>query len=280
LNIIGIGKPGCSITSRLEQHSQYNTFYIDSANNKRYKNFSKVKEQRDHEDYETNYRKIRFKNMSEKTTTVVLSGSGKISGIILRLLEQLSDHSLSVVYIKPDLTLLDETSRMREKIVFGILQQYARSGLLENIQIISNEAVEQALKSVSIADYWEDINDVIASTFHMLNVFDNTEPLLTTIAEEKATTRISTIGVVAYDSLDEKSFYNLHAPRLKKYFFGISQDTLSKEKDLLHNIRSYVKGKSGEKCLACFAIYSTDYNENYVYVSHHASLIQEENVYS
>ena len=280
MNIIGIGKPGCSITSRLEKHTQYNTYYIDSDNSKKYKNFSKVKEQRAHEDYEKNYRKIRFKNMSEKTTTIIFSGSGKISGIILRLLEQLNDHSLSVVYIKPDLTLLDETSRMREKIVFGILQQYTRSGLLKNMQIISNEAVEQVLESVSIADYWEDINDVIASTLHMLNVFGNTEPLLSTMAEQKETTRISTVGVVAYNNLDEKSFYNLQAPRLKKYFFGISQKTLDEEKDLLHKIRSYVKEKSGEKCLACFAIYSTDYNENYVYVSHHASLIQEENVYS
>ena len=148
------------------------------------------------------------------------------------------------------------------------------------MQIISNEAVEQVLESVSIADYWEDINDVIASTLHMLNVFGNTEPLLSTMAEQKETTRISTVGVVAYNNLDEKSFYNLQAPRLKKYFFGISQKTLDEEKDLLHKIRSYVKEKSGEKCLACFAIYSTDYNENYVYVSHHASLIQEENVYS
>ena len=98
MNIIGIGKPGCSITSRLEKHTQYNTYYIDSDNSKKYKNFSKVKEQRAHEDYEKNYRKIRFKNMSEKTTTIIFSGSGKISGIILRLLEQLNDHSLSVWY--------------------------------------------------------------------------------------------------------------------------------------------------------------------------------------
>ena len=86
------------------------------------------------------------------------------------------------------------------------------------------------------------------------------------------------MGVVAFSSFDEKTFYELKSPRSKKYFFGISQKTLDEEKDLLHKIRSYVADKAGEKCRSCFAIHSTDYEQNYIYVSHHASYVQEQNI--
>tara|TARA_R110002074_G_scaffold146585_3_gene296195 strand:+ start:1924 stop:2757 length:834 start_codon:yes stop_codon:yes gene_type:complete len=276
MNVIGVGKTGCAIAKELSEYPQYNVYYVDAQNQKKYENFSKVKEQDSHEAYENNYRKIVFKNLPVSPTIVIFSGAGKIAGLVLRLLEQLKEHDLTVLYIKPDISLLSEDSVVRERIVSGILQQYARSSLLKNMCIVSNEQVERVLENVSIADYWRDINATIASTFHMLNVFDNTEPLLSTMSSPKETSKISTMGVVSYKSLDEKIFYELQKPRLKKYFFGISEKTLEREKDLLNKIRSYVKSKSEEKCVACFAIYSTDYDQDYVYVSQYASFIQEE----
>ena len=58
----------------------------------------------------------------------------------------------------------------------------------------------------------------------------------------------------------------------------IADKALNEEKDLLHKIRSYVADKAGEKCTSCFAIHSTDYEQNYIYVSHHASYVQEQNI--
>ena len=148
--------------------------------------------------------------------------------------------------------------------------------MLSRLYIVSNAAAEAVLEKVSVVSYWDDINDVISSTFHMLNVFENTEPLLSTLTDVKKTNKIATLGVVSYKNMDEKIFYNLQKPRLKKYFFGISEKTLNEEKDLLQKIRSYVKDKSEERCSACFAIYSTDYEQDYVYVIQYASLIQEQ----
>lgn len=65
---------------------------------------------------------------------------------------------------------------------------------------------------------------------------------------------------------------------MKKYFFGISEKTLQEKKNLLTEIRDYVKKQMGEKCNACFAIYSTTYEQDYVYTLHYASLLQEQNI--
>ena len=60
----------------------------------------------------------------------------------------------------------------------------------------------------------------------------------------------------------------------------IKSEHLNEEKDLLQKIRIYVKNKSEmeEKCTACFGIFSTSYEQDYVYVLQYASFIQEEKI--
>ena len=276
MNLVGIGAAGCRIVDSFSVYPQYKRHYVDSVASNR-ENFFYIPPRTSHEDYEAQYESLDFSHVSGNVT-VVLAGCGKISGVSLKLLQDLSHCDVTLLYIKADLVGADETAATREKIVFGVLQEYVRSGLLGKMYIVKNSLVESVLGSVSIANYWQEINQVISSTYHMLNVFENTEPLLSTVTDDKDTIKICTMGVMAFNSFDEKTFYELKNPRSKKYFFGISQKTLDEEKDLLHKIRSYVADRAGEKCKSCFAIHSTDYEQNYVYVSHHASYVQEQNV--
>ena len=144
----------------------------------------------------------------------------------------LKDKKVDLIYVQPDTELLTGTPMLIENTTFGVLQEYVRSGLLDRMYIVKNSLVESVLGSVSIANYWQEINQVISSTYHMLNVFENTEPLLSTVTDDKDTIKICTMGVVAFSSFDEKTFYDLENARSKKYFFGISQKTLDEEKDL------------------------------------------------
>ena len=276
MNLVGIGAAGCRIVDSFSVYPQYKRHYVDSDASNR-ENFFYIRPQASHEEYEAQYESLDFSHVSGNVT-VVLAGCGKISGVSLKLLQDLSHCDVTLLYIKADLVSADETAVTREKIVFGVLQEYVRSGLLDRMYIVKNSLVESVLGSVSIANYWQEINQVISSTYHMLNVFENTEPLLSTVTDDKDTIKICTMGVVAFSSFDEKTFYDLENTRSKKYFFGISQKTLDEEKDLLHKIRSYVADKAGEKCRSCFAIHSTDYEQNYIYVSHHASYVQEQNI--
>ena len=279
MNIIGLGQAGCRLASSFEEYPQYNVFFIDSEQHDNYKNLINVPKQETHEDYEKKYKSLNLRKVKGDTTLIVV-GISKISGIALRVLQQLKNRRLSVLYVKPDMSTCTEEQVLIERLNFGVLQQYARSSMLSEFFVISNEQVEKVLDSVSITNYWQDMNKIISSTYHMLNVFNNTEPILTNLAEPVKSCKIKTVGVVGFESLNEKLFYNLENTRMKKYFFGISQETLNEEKDLLHKIRSYVKEKANqeEKCTSCFAIYLTSYKQNYVYTTHYASFIQEENL--
>ena len=278
MNIIGIGTPGCGVASEFEAYEQYKVCYIDHENKHGYKNFHKVTRRDSHEEYESKYRKIKLNIESKEQTVLVLSGAGKISGLVLRLLEQIKVPSVEVLYIKPDFSLLSAAEKTRHKIVLGILQQYARSRLINKIHVVDNSLVEKVVGDISIQSYWSDINKAISSTFHMLQVFENTEPLLSNFNSPGQTSNIGTFGVLSFNNFDEKAFYDLNKPRCKKYFFGVTEKTLNNEKDLLQRIRKFLSSQQDEKCDYGFAIYSTQYEHDYVYTTHHASLVQEEDI--
>ena len=158
------------------------------------------------------------------------------------------------------------------------MQEYARSALLEILYIVSNKEIEEVVETLSLKNYWQDINNIISSTYHMLNVFQNTEPLLTTSPDRGTTTRIGTFGVVNFDTKKEKLFYDLQFPRIKKYFYGINDKTMGNEKSLLHDTRKFVEEQREENSEVGFSIYTTDYERNYIYTAYYASCIQEQDL--
>lgn len=276
MNIIGLGRAGCQVADTFNKWSQYNTLCID-VENKEYNNFMKIERQNTHEDYEKNFVSLEL-DLPAEPTTLFVCGAGAISGLSLRILESIQDKHPKIFYIKPDVSTLSSLSKTRHKVTFGVLQQYARSNLLENMYVADNKSVESMLENISIVDYWKDINNVISGTYHMINFFENTEPLLSSHASIGKTSKIATFTVVNYDTFKERAFYNLVKPRFKKYFFGINENTLQEEKDLLGRIRNFIKDTEDENIHSSFSIYSTEYEHNYVYSVHYASLIQEENI--
>ena len=276
MNIIGLGAPGCQIANNFNEWPQYNVLCID-IQDRGYTNFIPVKEQETHEDYEKDFTLLEIKKLSGPIVLFICGGSA-ISGMSLKFLEEFKDTELTIFYIKPDMSSSSSQHKIRHKITFGVLQQYARSNMFTRIFIVDNKNVESILENISIADYWKNINNAISNTYHMINFFENTEPLLSTFTKIGKTSKIATFSVVNFETLKEKTFYDLKSPRFKQYFFGINEKTMQSDKELLHKIRNFVKETADENTHSSFSIYSTDYEHNYVYSIQHASMIQEEDI--
>jgi hypothetical protein len=60
---------------------------------------------------------------------VFVVGSSYSSNYTLGILEQIQDKKLEVFYVRPDVDLLTGVPKLLENMMFGVLQQYARSGL-------------------------------------------------------------------------------------------------------------------------------------------------------
>lgn len=276
--IIGLGEAGCKISNLFAQYPQYKTFCIDTQN-KGYKNFKKIKEQASIEDYEKRFRKIKF---GDKLGDIclVLAGSGNITGISLRLLQSLKIYNLSVLYIQPDIDMLAPDARKREFAVRNILQEYARSGLLEEIILVDNVEVENIVGDTTLNEYWNSINSLIVNTIHMINIFKHSNSVMATASEGIETARIKTIGQMNFDTSEETMFYNLNFVRDKKYIFALNQRKIEEEPGLLKKINQKIKSISNENVRASYSIHNTKYEDDYVFTTHSATMIQNENLLS
>jgi len=273
MNIIGLGRAGCAIADAFSKFPQYEVYKFDTGLEG--DNCFDVPRQKSHEAYEKNFPSFKTRLKKIKGEVIfVLCGAGTITGSALRLLEQLSGVSISVLYIEPDLSLLSETQKMQERVVKNVFQEYARSGMLERIYLVSNAAIEKSIGEIPIITYYDTLNQAIVNTLHMVNVFKNSTPVLGTFTEPHEIARISTLGVLDVEENKEKWFYDLQIPRDVVYYYGISKEDLKTDGRLFTTIKEYVKGKIEEKMNVSYGVYETNYQTQYCYCIKYSSMVQ------
>ena len=275
--VVGLGKAGCNIAKAFGKFPQYETFGIDTTKDATIT----IKSRSSHEKYDASFPDLRRKlKAKDEDVLVVTSGAGKISGGILRLMEQLKTHNrLRVLYIQPDLSLMSETQKKQERVVKNVLQEYARSGLVERIYLIDNLAIERSIGEVSIVGYYDTLNHAVVNTIHMINVFENTEPILGNFIQPHEIARIATIGVVMMDDEEETKdkenwFYNLTRPRDVVYYYGIGKDDLKNDGTLFGRINRFVKSKIEEGLNVSYGVFETSYEQKYCYCIKYSSMVQ------
>ena len=269
--VIGLGTAGCKVAKAFSKFPQYESYGIDTTKEADVT----IKERQNHEEYDKHFpslkRKFKFTNTE---VLVAVCGSGQVSGGILRLLHQLKSNNVSVLYIQPDLALVSETQKTQERIVRNVLQEYARSGLIEMIYLMDNLQVERGIGEVSIMGYYDVLNQAIVNTFHMLNVFRNTEPVMGNFIKPSPLSRIATIGILEVDEGKEKWFYDLTEPRDVVYYYGINEEQLTEDGTLFGKITAYVKGKLLPGVDVSYGVFKTTYDQKYCYCIKYSSMVQ------
>ena len=149
-----------------------------------------------------------------------------------------------MLYIEPDIDLLGHASVVQNKVVYGVLQEYARSGLFEKMFIIKNNIVQEISGNVPVLNYYEILNETIVSTFHMMNVFRFSKPIINTFCTEIDSCRIATIGIFNQEKNEEKLFFPLENVRDLMYYYGIPRKKLEEDGQLFRKITEQIKEKS------------------------------------
>jgi len=276
-NIVGLGGAGCSIAKSFSKYPEYTVRTIDCIEPSGNEHF-RIKKCDSHEKYEQAVPDMskffsHIKNMDE--VLFIIGGSGEISGAALAILQQVSHAKLHVLYIKPDISLLSELGNLRERLVYNVLQEYARSGKFERIVLVDNPELDETIGGAPVIGYYDELNKMIASTIHMINVFDHTEPEIGTISAPLEVSRIITIGMMNIESGEEKLFFPLTNSREKSYYYAINHEELKENKELYKGITVQMKDKLEEgDTRITYGIYSTNYSSNYCYVVARSSVIQ------
>ena len=118
--VIGLGNAGCNIADLLSQYSQYSCYKFD-VGLKRSKYSFPLQESGKLEDYEQKMPSPRsFLKGINNDILFVVSGGGKVSSCALRILEAVKKKQITVLYIRPELSLLSDTQATLERLTYGI----------------------------------------------------------------------------------------------------------------------------------------------------------------
>ena len=280
MNIIGLGKAGCKIAELFNQYSQYTVFKLDSDEKlKRKKNCIHIPTQGSVELYDSNpvnLNKLKKNLDDDKELYFILCGTGKVAGSSLWILRELSDYKINIIYIKPNLETIDNKSKLRHRVHFHVLQEYARSGVFERFIIIDNTMVSDIIGKTSILNYYNNINKFILNTIHWLNIYNNTEPVFDTYRDEIKTSRICTLSFVDMEEEEEREIFFLKNCNKIKYFYGVNRIKIESDDSLLEKVNRISTKDKEDKTSISYGIYPTDLDTGVCFALKSSSTIQQE----
>ena len=244
ISVIGIGNAACNIVENFKSQPNNYDVYCLGSKRENSKDSFKLESYEDPEDYEKNTPKLKtfFKGIQDNVQVFIV-GSSFSSNYTLGILEQIKDKKIEIFYVKPDTELLTGIPKLIENTVYGVLQEYARSGLFKSFTIFSNTELEKSLPNISIKNYFDTINQAIFSSVHYINFFKHTEPEIGQISKPIDINRISSIGALDIKNMSEKWFFELDNPRDTCYYICINEERLEKESGLHKKLVDMLKQK-------------------------------------
>ena len=279
MNIIGLGKAGCRIAELFKQYSQYTVFKFDTDEKlKTKKNCFYIPKQSSAELYDANpidFKKFKSNLDEDEEVYFILCGSGKVSACSLWLMRTIVDRKINIIYIKPDVSSMDQKSILRNRAHFNILQQYTRSGVFERIFLIDNNLMSDIIGKTSIVNFFSKINNFIVSSVHWLNIYKNSEPIFDTFRDEYISSKICSFSYP--DMVTEKMLetFSLNKCNQVKYFFGVNRIEIEEDENLLDKLNRIITIDSDGKSVS-YGVYPTDLKSGFSFAIKSSSEVQIE----
>lgn len=277
ISLMGIGEAGCSVVSMFDNHKEYNCFFFseDQENTKYTRKLPRMAKAEDCEGEAPKLSSHKTKEAIQDRVQVFLCGSSFSANYTLAILEQIKNRQIDIFYIKPDVELLIGEVRLQERAIFGILQEYARSGLFNSFTIFSNPQIEKTIGEIPIKKYFETINKSIYYAVHYLNVFDHTEPLVGNLSKPSEVQKIRSIGIISVDKLSEQWYYNMQEDRDVAYYLCIASNRLENDGKLHSKVVQSLKSKPRNAFKnVTYAIYESPYESDFGFCVAHTNFIQ------
>jgi hypothetical protein len=277
ISIIGLGSAGTRIAQQFGDLPQYNVYCLNSDVKRTSKYNFRLKEHNTPEEYENNIPDLRkfFKDV-DGTVQFVVVGATLSSNYSLGIIQQLKNKEIDLFYIKPDTELLSGVSKLVENATFGVLQEYARSGLFKSVTLISNLHLEEIIQNVPIKEYYTTLNNMIQTTMHYINYFEHNEPELGIVAPSSEICRIKTLGVVNMKTLEEKWFFDLDNHREVCYYLCISKEKLQTDGTLHKRYVDILKEKPRNAFRnISYAIYETEAGKDFGFCVARTNAVQQ-----
>jgi hypothetical protein len=278
--ILGLGAFGCAIAEQLTMYPEYRVYKIDSDISERgslsvglYDDMQDYEDNLDIQEVSVYLRSVK----SEDEVVVIVEGGDPVSGALLSILQTIKDARISVLYICPDRQICSEIQKRDDKICFNVVQEYARSGAIDKVFLLSKAAVEILVGDVSIQEYENKMSYFIAYVLAMINFFNHTEAVVENKLATKNSCRLVTMGVY---SLEDKAQVNLLFPLNDitdvHFYYGLPKQMIESDGTVMKKIKQQVTDyKTNDKMSVGFSVYPITLENPFVACLAYSSEIQK-----
>lgn len=279
--IIGLGNCGCKIAEQFVNHG-YKVFQINSDKKIKKAKFRKneclLVERKSPEEYEETLPDLCsfFRFFEGRNVLFIVGGGGYISACALKILQVLYQKNciIDILYVKPDLELLNQTRILQERITRSILQEYARSGLFNQLYMVDNLKMYEVFGNQPLSNRYGKLNEALAYSFYSLDMFRNTQSVVDNFSFPFKLSRISTVGYVDVENGQEKLFYDLKKIREIDYYYAINENVIASDGNLLEKTKEQARNKRNGETKISFGIYSVAYPESYAFCIARSSTVE------
>ena len=114
--VIGVGGVGIKVAKNFEKFPQYNVVCLDDQDTG-HEHQIVLEKQKKPELYEESFKRLPspIKKVIKDKVICVVSGASLVSSVILRFLYELRDKQITIMYIRPETDLLNDTKKKRNE---------------------------------------------------------------------------------------------------------------------------------------------------------------------
>jgi hypothetical protein len=272
MNILGIGKIGCSIADKFSAYPQYEVYKI-ATNIETTSNSFSIEGHTNPEQYDKNPINPNFNIIGDLDVFLVADDVSIAS--TLRVIENYKQCKIRIFYIKPNYNFLSEIQKLTDKVVYNVLQEYTRSNKFDSMYIIDYDTVIQTMGKVPLTQVQTKFSETVCSTIHMINFLNHNEPVMSNYQQTPVTYCLNSIGIMNFDNAQENKLFCLDNVREKRYYYCINEQQLNTDGELFNLITNQINSKIEENVNVMYGVYPTQFQQNYCYVVYKSPYIQK-----
>lgn len=275
--VVGIGKFASLVADEMGKHPEYTIYKFteDSASPDTFALGSLPDMKHYEEEIPLDEIKLFMRSISDTDGVLaIVEGGNPMSGATLQILKTIKDSDLHVLYLIPDMDMASSEEKSYHKICFGILQEYARSGVFKNLYIIDRPKAEEMVGDVPVSEYERSVANFISYTVAMVNYFSNTDAVLENKISKNDWCNISSFGLASFDNNLVNDLFSLENIENIHFYYGIPETTLSQDSTLIKKIKSHVKNQKSSDQTISYSVYSTTFDRTMILAQAFTSTVQ------
>jgi hypothetical protein len=263
--LIGLGSAGCSIVEKFSDSHKKIT--IDAG--------SGIPEFQSPEEYEDKLPSVKkLLKFKEEECYFFVCGAGKVASATLRILENIKHKKINIIYVVPEEILLSPTQKKMHRLVYNVLQEYTRSGLLNSMWLFSNEELTNAIPDVTLDNMWDYINQAIANAVENIVYYRSQKPFIGSHHDSREISRIITVEYGSLEEDEKKIYFPLDNITETCYINIVSDEEMKENRNLLSSFKKKIIQDQDKKINSSFSVFKSEYDQSFYYAIHFTHFLQ------